>query len=568
MWDEAKARPLALAAMINGKEEDIQEALVLMAETFPAKKELSGEEEVKDLALALTAYVSLNAAKKSDGWSMYEQAIRKEMDAHKKNGTFEVADEDEGRGKRTLHPLLLLSEKADGTKKCRLTVNGKHQENPGAAYSFAPTPRPITVKIFFIVCCHLGFLVETADVSTAFLNALSSVEEYMWAHPVMGYSPGTRLRIVKALYGLKNSANDWYRVVSEEIKEMGFVKSHVDPCFFLKMSDRILVALLLLHVDDFAVGGEDDVVERTICRLGERFDITRERNPTSYTSLQIDYDRKKGIVAMHQSKATNGVLKKHWMLQASAVPTPAIKEMFVRKPATEDEKGLKGQEAYTKEMQSIVGDLNFLLISRPDIALAVNQLARMTNDTQHETGRKMAKRILRYLRGSAAKGLVYNKDDGLELIAASDANHAGDIASRKSQMWVALFLGGCTVEATSRQQNSTAISVFESELISASEAAMSIVHVDKCLKQIGIEVKKPIPLLIDNQSVCDVAATGKKTHRTRHIGVRYFFIREKVEDGLIKTCKAASEDQPADGLTKVMSGDDFKKFSDYFMCDI
>ena len=350
---------------------------------------------------------------------------------------------------------------------------------------------------------------------------------------------------------------------------MGFVKSHViDPCFFFKMSDRILVALLLLHVDDFAVGGEDDVVERTICRLGERFDITRERNPTSYTSLQIDYDRKKGIVAMHQSKATNGVLKKHGMLQASAVPTPAIKEMFVRKPATEDEKGLKGQEAYTKEMQSIVGDLNFLLISRPDIALAVNQLARMTNDTQHETGRKMAKRILRYLRGSAAKGLVYNKDDGLELIAASDANHAGDIASRKSQMGVALFLGGCTVEATSRQQNSTAISVFESELISASEAAMSIVHVDKCLKQIGIEVKKPIPLLIDNQSVCDVAATGKKTHRTRHIGVRYFFIREKVEDGLIKTCKAASEDQPADGLTKVMSGDDFKKFSDYFMCDI
>ena len=80
---------------------------------------------------------------------------------------------------------------------------------------------------------------------------------------------------------------------------------------------------------------------------------------------------------MHQSKATNGVLKKHGMLQASAVPTPAIKEMFVRKPATEDEKGLKGQEAYTKEMQSIVGDLNFLLISRPDIALAVNQLARM-----------------------------------------------------------------------------------------------------------------------------------------------------------------------------------------------
>ena len=174
---------------------------------------------------------------------------------------------------------------------------------------------------------------------------------------------------------------------------------------------------------------------------------------------------------------------------------------------------------------------------------------------------------LRYLRGNAAKGLVYKREDGLELIAASDANHAGDIASRKSQMGVALFLGSCPIEATSRQQNSTAISVFESELIAASEAAMSVVHVDNCLKQLGIEVKKPIPLLIDNQSVCDVAATGKKTHRTRHIGVRYFFIREKVEDGLIKTCKAASEDQPADGLTKVMSGDEFDKFSDYFVCD-
>ena len=262
-----------------------------------------------------------------------------------------------------------------------------------------------------------------------------------------------------------------------------------------------------------------------------------------------------------------GVLKKHGMEDAASVPTPAIKEKIVRMAASAQEKNRKEQRAYTKYMQSAVGDLLYLTSTRPDISFAVNQLSLMTNDTQHETGKRMVKRVLRYLRGND-KGLVYERKNGLELMAASDADHAGDVASRKSQMGVAVFIGGCPIEATSRQQSTIAISVFESELIASSEAARSVIFVDQYFQQLGIAVQKPVPLLIDNKSVCDVAATGKKTHRTRHIGVRHFFIREKVEEGLIKTWKTTSNEQPADGLTKALSGDEFDRFCDYFIVDI
>ena len=191
----------------------------------------------------------------------------------------------------------------------------------------------------------------------------------MWAHPFMGYRPGTRLRIVKALYGLKNSANDWNRLVTEEIKRMGFKTSSFDPCFFFKMSDAKLVApLLLLHVDDFGVSGIDSVVESTMCVLDEKFGITRDRNPTTYTSLEFNYNREKGQVVIHQKTAVQNVVRKHGMEQATPVPTPAVKEVIVRKNATKEEKDQKEQKAYTKKMQRIVGDLNFLLIlTRPDI---------------------------------------------------------------------------------------------------------------------------------------------------------------------------------------------------------
>ncbi|GKF02256.1 retrovirus-related pol polyprotein from transposon TNT 1-94, partial [Tanacetum coccineum] len=170
----------------------------------------------------------------------------------------------------------------------------------------------------------------------------------------------------------------------------------------------------------------------------------------------------------------------------------------------------------------LVGALMYLTASRPDIVHTTCYCARYKAKPteKHLTA---VKRIFRYLKDSINMGLWYPKDTGFELTAFSDSNHAGCLDSRKSTSGGIKFLGGDKTELTDYG-----------------------FHFDK------------IPMYCDSKAAIAISCNPVQHSRTKHIDVRYHFIKEQVEKGIVELFFVRTEYQLADLFTKALPEDRFK----------
>ncbi|GJT85288.1 ribonuclease H-like domain-containing protein [Tanacetum coccineum] len=180
---------------------------------------------------------------------------------------------------------------------------------------------------------------------------------------------------------------------------------------------------------------------------------------------------------------------------------------------------LSGTLVDQTDYHSKIGSLMYLTSSRPDIVQAVCYCARY-QARPTEKHLKEVKRIFRYLRGTIKMGLWYPKDSGFELIAFSDADHAGCIDTRKSTSRGIQFLGDKLVSWMSKKQDCTAMSSAEAEYVALS-------------------------------------ASCAQHSRTKHIHTRYHFIKEQIENGRIELHFVRTEYQLADMFTKALLEDRF-----------
>ncbi|GKB78397.1 gag-pol polyprotein [Tanacetum coccineum] len=189
---------------------------------------------------------------------------------------------------------------------------------------------------------------------------------------------------------------------------------------------------------------------------------------------------------------------------------------------------LSGTPVDQMKYHSMVGALMYLTASRPDIVHATCYCARyQAKPTEkHLTA---VKRIFRYLKDSINMGLWYPKDTGFELTAFSDSDHAGCLDSRKSTSGGIQFLGGDKlVSWSSKKQDCTSMSSAEAEYVSLSACSIAI------------------------------SCNPVQHSRTKHIDVRYHFIKEQVEKGIVELFFVGTEYQLADLFTKALSEDRFK----------
>lgn len=199
-----------------------------------------------------------------------------------------------------------------------------------------------------------------------------------------------------------------------------------------------------------------------------------------------------------------------------------------------------------------MGALLFLTcVSRPDIAYAVNVVSRYVNDPgpPHVTA---VKRILRYLINTKDVSIVYKANkDNRELIGYSDSDFAGDLDTRKSNTGYIFLMNGGPVTWSSRKQNTVALSTTESEYMAASEAAKEILWIRQFLNDIG-ELQNSFTLHVDNQSAIKLINNPVFHKRSKHIDIRYNFIREQVAKKIVNIKYVESSCQLADFLTKAL----------------
>ncbi|GJX58469.1 hypothetical protein Tco_0289859 [Tanacetum coccineum] len=205
--------------------------------------------------------------------------------------------------------------------------------------------------------------------------------------------------------------------------------------------------------------------------------------------------------------------------------------------------------------RSMIGALMYLTSSRPDIVHATCLCARCQAKPT-EKHLMEVKRIFRYLWGTVNMGLWYMKDFGFELTGFSDADYAGCKDTFKSTSGGAQFFGEKLVSWFTKKQDCTALSTAEAEYVSLSACYAQVLWMRTQLMDYGFHFNK-IPIYYDSKSAIAISCNPVQHSRTKHITIRYHFIKEHVENGTIKLYFVKADYQLADLFTKALLVDRF-----------
>ncbi|WVZ75645.1 hypothetical protein U9M48_023681 [Paspalum notatum var. saurae] len=196
----------------------------------------------------------------------------------------------------------------------------------------------------------------------------------------------------------------------------------------------------------------------------------------------------------------------------------------------------------------MIGSLRYLTATRPDIQFAACLCARY-QASPRTSYRQAVKPIFRYLKFTHELGLWYSSGSSLSLRGFSDADHASCRIDRKSTSGTCQLLGTSLVSWFSRKQVSVSLSTTEAEYIAAASCCSQLLWMKATLSDFGLRFGK-IPLLVDSTSAISVAKNPVLHSRTKHIDVRFHFLRDHYEKGDIDLVHVASENQLADIFTK------------------
>ncbi|GJZ61926.1 hypothetical protein Tco_0618063 [Tanacetum coccineum] len=202
--------------------------------------------------------------------------------------------------------------------------------------------------------------------------------------------------------------------------------------------------------------------------------------------------------------------------------------------------------------RGMVGTLMYLTSSRPDLVYGC--LYFVLESRLPPTPKKhlhVVKRIFRYLRGTFNRGLWYSKDSAIALTTFANTDHAGCQDTRRSTFGSMQLLGDRLVSWSSKRQKSAAISSTEAEYIALSGYCAQVLWMRSQVTDYGLGFNK-IPMYCDNKSAIALCCNNVQHSRSKHIDIRYHFIKEKVENGVVELYFVNTEYQLADIFTKAL----------------
>ncbi|GKD46372.1 retrovirus-related pol polyprotein from transposon TNT 1-94 [Tanacetum coccineum] len=301
--------------------------------------------------------------------------------------------------------------------KTRLVAKGyKQEEGIDFEESFAHVARLEAVRMFITYVAHKNITIFQMDVKTAFLNGPLKEEVYVSQHKgfIDPEFPDHVYRLKKVLYGLKQAPRAWYDKLSSFLIQHGFTKGIIDPTLFARRHGEDIL-LVQVYVDDIIFDSTNpDFSKRFANLMKNNFEMSMMGKLKFFLGLQV-HQSPRGIF-INQSQYGIELLKKHGLDECVSMSTPMETERL--------DADLQGTPTDQTTYRRMIGGLMYLTASRPDIAFATFVCARyqVRPTVKHL---KEVKRIFRYLKQSYNMGLWYPKDSGFELIAYSDANHAG-----------------------------------------------------------------------------------------------------------------------------------------------
>ncbi|GJR22241.1 retrovirus-related pol polyprotein from transposon TNT 1-94 [Tanacetum coccineum] len=326
----------------------------------------------------------------------------------------------------------------------------------------------------------MNMIVYQMDVKTAFLNGILREEVYV-SQPdgfVDQDNPNHVYKLKKALYGLKQAPRAWYDLLSKFLLSQEFSKGTVDPTLFIRRQGKDILLI--------------------------------SKSP-------------RGIF-INQSKYALESLKKYGMESSDPVDTPMVEKFKL-------DEDTQGKVVDPTHYRGMVGTLMYLTASRPDLTFVVCMCAQYQAKPT-EKHLHAIKRIFKYLRGIVNRGLWYPTDSSIALTAYADADHAGCQDTRRSTSGSMQLLGDRLVSWSSKRQKCAAISSTEAEYIALSGCYAQVLWMRSQLTDYGLGVNK-IPMYCDNKSAIVLCCNNVQHSRSKHIDIRFHFIKGQVENGVV-----------------------------------
>ena len=300
-------------------------------------------------------------------------------------------------------------------------------------------------------------------------------------------------------------------------------------------------------------------VKETIKGIAQQWEIKDLGDVGQILGLQVSRDRQKRTLRLTQEPYIRALVRQFGLEDSKPINTPISDRNTVASPAKDE------AEADQSRYQSSVGMVMWVARgSRFDVQYLIGQLSQYCNNPTIRHWNAI-QRLIRYLNGTADYGIEYGGKglSGHQLQGYCDADYAGDTSDQRSTSGYLFILGGGPITWTSVKQRSVSTSTTESEYMALSEACKQGYWIRALLGELNryqyLPKSRATPIFSDNQSCIALAKDPIAHSRTKHIDVRYHYIRELVSFGKVAVDYIPTEDMKADILTKPLPFVAFKR---------
>lgn len=495
---------------------------------------------------------SMKEAMEGEQARQWKQATDSEYKSLIENDTWDLVKLPNGRTSIGCRWVFKVKHQSNGRVerfKGRLVAKGYAQKY-GIDYdeTFSPVVRFSSIRTLLAFAVQNGMLIHQMDVETAFLNG--NLDEEIYMDQPEGYGiPGKEhlvCRLKKSLYGLKQSSRCWSTVFKKYMESNKFKQSTADPCVYIRNAETMII--VAVYVDDLIVIAEtEEEMKKVKQSLSAQFKMKDMGKLHYCLGITIEQDSEQKCLWMHQKQYILKMLEKFGLSEAKPVSTPADLSTKLEK-----DDGVS-KEVDSISYQSMVGSLLYAaMATRPDIAQAVRVVSKF-NSKPNQAHLTAVKRIFRYLKGTVSLGVRYQKSGDRVLVGYSDADWAGDQDDRHSTTGNLFMMARGPITWLSKKQGIVALSTTEAEYVALSTATQEAVWLRRLLMDLNAFPNGPTVLMEDNQGAIAIAKNPIAHARTKHIDIRYHYIREAVQERTIELKYCPTNEMLADILTKPLS---------------
>jgi hypothetical protein len=510
---------------------------------------------------------SLAEAKRRPDWPQWERAIHEELKTLEEAKTWRLQTPPAEAHIVGSKWVFKVKKDAGGRvirHKARLVAQGFTQVE-GVNYfdTYAPVAKLASFRTILALAARLDLELHQIDIKGAYLNGELTNEEVIYMRQPPGFpyanSSGKVLRLQKTIYGLKQSGRRWYQKFTEICeKHLRLTRCSVDQAVFYRREGQLII-VIAVHVDDCTIAASNQTLVREVkSTLNAHVEVTDLGEVHWLLGIEVKRDREARTISLSQSAYIRSILHRFNFDELKPVSTPMepyLKLSSSQSPNTADEFAAMRDIPYRES----IGSLMYASIAtRPDITYAVSRLSKYL-ENPGDAHWQASTRVFRYLKGTVDWWLTYGeREEKLTGWVDADGSQEED---RRAITGYAFLIDGGAVSWNSKQQELIVLSTTEGEYVAATHAAKEALWLRSLISEVFGDILEATTLFSDNQSAIALSKDHQYHARTKHIDIRYHFIRWVIENGSIRLIYCPTEDMLADTLTKPLPSFKAKHFA-------